>query len=164
MVYFITFSCYGRHLHGHASGSVDRGRNLFGSRRLEPDPRRIVAERELMDQPPYDLDRSRREAVLAALRERCLERHWNLLAAHVRTSHVHLIVGAEVRPERVMNDLKAYASRCLNRLGLDSSTRKRWARHGSTRWLWTQEDISSAIQYVVEQQGDPMEMFLAGRD
>jgi len=35
----------------------------------------------------------------------------------------------------VMNDFKAYASRWRNRMGLDGPNRKRWARHGSTRWL-----------------------------
>ena len=52
-----------------------------------------------MDQLPYGTDRSRRETVLAWLRERCTERRWNLLAAHVRTNHVHLVVEAELVPK-----------------------------------------------------------------
>ena len=114
-----------------------------------------------MDQPPYSMDRSRREAVLAALVEHCADRHWSLLAAHVRTNHVHIVVQADVRPERIMNDLKSYASRCLNRLGLDEPARKRWARHGSTRWLWKPQSVSAAIRYVVDEQGDPMAVFQA---
>jgi REP element-mobilizing transposase RayT len=114
-----------------------------------------------MDQPPYSMDRSRREAVLAALVERCTDRRWSLLAAHVRTNHVHIVVEAEVRPERIMNDLKSYASRCLNRLGLDDPAPKRWTRHGSTRWLWKVQNVSAAIRYVVDQQGDPMAVFEA---
>ena len=58
-----------------------------------------------------------------------------------------------------MNDLKAYASRCLNRKGLDEPARKRWARHGSTRWLWKRENVSAAIRYVVDEQGDPRAVF-----
>ena len=60
-----------------------------------------------------------------------------------------------------MNDLKSYVSRCLNRTGLDGPDRKRWARHGSTRWLWKPESVSAAIQYVVDKQGDPMAVFYA---
>jgi hypothetical protein len=60
-----------------------------------------------------------------------------------------------------MNDLKSYASRCLNRIGLDEPGRKRWARHGSTRWLWKPEDVSAAIRYVVDEQGHPMAVFEA---
>ena len=86
MTYLITFACYGCHLHGDESGSVDRGHNLPGGRVIEADPKRVSAERQLMDQPPYGMDTSRREAVLASLLERCSERHWSLLAAHVPTT------------------------------------------------------------------------------
>ena len=97
--------------------------------------------------------------LLASLRERCAQQNWNLLAAHVRTTHVHIVVEAEARPERIMNDIKAYASRCLNQTGLDEAGRKPWARHGSTRWLWKPEHVSAAIRYVVDEQGDPMAVF-----
>ena len=161
VTYLITFACYGCHMHGDESGSVDRKHDLPGSRLIQADPKRVLAERRWMDQPPYGLDRSRRETVLAAIVERCSDRHWGLRAAHVRTNHVHIVVDADVRPERIMNDLKSYASRCLNRLGLDDPARKRWARHGSTRWLWKRQDVSAAIRYVVDQQGDPMALFEA---
>jgi REP element-mobilizing transposase RayT len=85
---------------------------------------------------------------------------WVLLAAHVRTNHVHVVVEANIRPEMAMNAFKAYASRSLNRLGSDEPDRKRWARHGSTRWLWKDEDVQAAIQYVVSIQGEPMEVYL----
>jgi REP element-mobilizing transposase RayT len=116
-----------------------------------------------MVEPPYGMDRRRREVVLAALLERCTDRWWSLLAAHVRANHVHIVVEADVRPERIMNDLKSYASRCLNLKGLDESTRKWWARHGSTRWLWKPDSVSAAIRYVVDEQGDPMAVFEAIR-
>ena len=84
-----------------------------------------------------------------------------LLAAHVRTNHVHAVVEADLRPEKVMNEFKSYASRELNRLGRDGPDRKRWARHGSTRWLWRDEDLQQALQYVIEEQGEPMALFIA---
>ena len=74
---------------------------------------------------------------------------------------MHVVVEAEVRPEKVRNDFKAYASRGLNRKGGDESARKRWAHHGSTRWLWKDQDVLEAIRYVVEEQGEPMAVFLA---
>jgi REP element-mobilizing transposase RayT len=58
-----------------------------------------------MDQPAYSMDQTRREAVLAAFVQRCRDSNWNLLAAHVRMNHVHLVVEADVPPERIMNDL-----------------------------------------------------------
>ena len=149
MTYLITFACYGRHLHGSESGSVDRKQNVHGTPVLEMDSARAAAERESMDQAPYDLDQIRRDTVLEAIQDVCAHRGWSLLAAHVRSSHVHTVVEAEVPPERVMSDFKAYASRRLNRMRLDKSNRKRWARHGSTRWLWKPPHVSAAIQYVV---------------
>jgi len=121
----------------------------------------VATVREQMDQVPYLLDKVRREAVLDTLHEVCSHRNWSLWAAHVRTNHVHVIVEADVRPENVMNALKSYASRSLNRLGIDGPDRKRWARHGSTRWLWKDEDVLEAIRYVIWGQGELMEHYLA---
>ena len=157
--YLITFACYGCHLHGAEAGSVDRDHSLPGAPLVEANSRRVSFEQGRMDQLPYSTDGTRRDVVLSSMIERCSNNGWMLLAAHVRTNHVHLIVDAEVRPERVMNDLKSCASRCLNRLGLDVPTRKRWARHGSTRWLWERENVSAAIRYVVDGQGERMAVF-----
>jgi REP element-mobilizing transposase RayT len=121
---------------------------------------RTAVNLEQMNQAPYWLDIDRRATVLAALHEVCLHRKWNLLAAHVRTNHVHVVVEAEARPEMVMHAFKAYASRGLNRLGIDDADRKWWARHGSTRWLWKDSDVQEAIRYVVYGQGEPMEVYL----
>ena len=109
-----------------------------------------------MKEQPYQLTRRRRAAVLQAIREVCTYRGWTLLAAHVRSNHVHLVVIADERPERVLNDVKAYASRALNRTGLDHAPGKRWTHHCSTRYLWKAEHVRAAIQYVVSEQGAPM--------
>ena len=160
MRYFITFACYGARLHGDESGSVDRSHNLVGSRLLEPDARRVVIERQKMRQEPYVLDEPRRAVVLASILQHCVYRGWQLLAAHVRSNHVHAIVEAQIRPEKIMNELKSYASRELAHLGKDAPSRRRWARHGSTRWLWNDRDVRDAIQYVIEDQGKPMALFV----
>ena len=161
MTYLITFACYGAHLHGDQAGSVDRLHNQPGTRAIESDAGRVRLERSLMDQPLYTMNHARREAVLAGLVERASQRGWKLLAAHVRANHVHVVIVADAVPERILNDLKAYASRFLNRLGLDTPDRKRWARHGSTRWLAATESVVAAIRYVIEKQGDPMAVYVA---
>jgi transposase IS200 family protein len=130
MRYFITFACYGVHLHGDESGSVDRNHNVPGGRLAEANPERVAVMLRQMDQALYELDRERRMAVVQAIREVSVHRNWSLLAAHVRSNHVHVVVEADVQPDRVMNSFKSYASRTLNRLGIDEPERKRWARHG----------------------------------
>ena len=159
MTYLITFACYGCRLHGSESGSVDRDHNAPGTPILETDSARTTSEGELMDQSPYQLDEIRRDAVLKAIQEVCAHRGWSLLAAHVRSNHVHSVVEAEAPPERVMADFKAYASRRLNRMTLDEPNRKRWAFHGSTRWLWKPQHVSAAMQYVVTEQGETMSVY-----
>ena len=159
MTYLITFACYGCHLHGSESGSVDSGHNAPGTPTLATDSARAAAEAERMDQPPYHLDQIRRDAVLEAIQEVCVHRGWSLLAAHVRSNHVHTVVEAETPPERVMGDFKAYASRRLNRMRMDEPSRKRWAHHGSTRWLWKPQHVSAAMQYVIAEQGEAMSVF-----
>lgn len=159
MTYLITFACYCCHLHGDGSGSVDPAHNVPGTPILEGDSARAAFEWQRMDQSQYHLDQVRRDAVLEAIQEVCGHRGWSLLAAHVRSNHVHTVVQAEVPPERVMSDFKAYASRRLNRMRLDEPNRKRWARHGSTRWLWKPQHVSAAMQYVVAEQGDAMSAF-----
>jgi hypothetical protein len=161
VTYLITFACYGAHLHGDESGSIDRLRNLPGSRVISADAGRVALERRLMNLPPYSLDQPRRHAVLAALLERAHGRGWSVFAAHVRTNNVHVIIDAEASSERVMNDLKSYASRQLNAIGFDTRDRKRWARHGSTRWLRNRKNVEAAIAYVVEKQGDPMAVYVS---
>jgi len=160
MRYFLTFVCYGSRLHGEA-GAVDRNHNLPGSPTLAPEPEWVERETELMDQPPYLMDEGDRAVVLEAIREVCAYRGWLLLAAHVRTNHVHVIVEAEDKPEKVMNDFKRYASRNVSRSGSGEPGRKRWARQGSTRYLWKDEDVKEAVRYVVEEQGTPMAVFCA---
>ena len=114
-----------------------------------------------MSQEPYLLDAIRRQAVLEAVQEVCSHRAWALLAAHVRSNHVHAVVAADRSAEYVMNTLKAYASRALNQMGIDGPNRRRWARHGSTRHLWTSTSVSGAVRYVVSGQGEAMAVYEA---
>ena len=95
MYYLPTFSTYGTHVHGDELGSVFRGELL------EPD--------------------DERDRVLASIRDVCRFRSWTLVAAHVRTSHVHVVAGGKTAPE---------------------------TRHGSTRYLKTDRAFAAAINYV----------------
>ena len=160
VVFFITFSCYGQWVPGEA-GVVDRAHNRLGGPTM-PESERLNAHlRKSMKQPAYEMDQVRRAAVLSAIVETCRHRGWSLLAAHVRTTHVHAVIDAEAVPEQVMNSLKSYASRFLNQAGIDGADRRRWARHGSTRYLWTQDAITNAVLYVIEAQGGPMAVYEA---
>jgi REP element-mobilizing transposase RayT len=159
LAYHITFTCYGAKLHGDESGTVDPKHNLPGTPFIRHNPKLAAVKHNRMKQSPYEMDATRRHAVLEAIIETCVHQDWLLLAAHIRPKHAHVVVQGMAAPEKIMNYLKAYASRKLNQMAIDDPSRKRWARHGSTRYLWKQEDLETAVHYVVHEQGEPMEVY-----
>jgi REP element-mobilizing transposase RayT len=161
MTYLLTFSCYASHLHGDERGSIDRSHNRVGGPARPAEPGLWRFERDEMKEEPYLLDEIRRQIVLVAMIDVCAFRGWALLAGHVRMNHVHAVVEAPTRPEHIMADFKEYASRALNRSGLDRTRRKRWTRHGSMKRLFDRAARDGAIRYVLGSQGEPMAIYVA---
>ncbi len=189
LAYFITFTTYGTWLHGRDPGSVDRKHNTPATPFLPVNREVEESRREAMRQEPYLLDEARRGMVLRTILEVANHRRWALWAVHVRTNHIHIVVTASPiraesvsagihaenvraesvsagiphpstpKPEKVMNDFKAWASRRLGEAFNEPMDRERWTRHGSTRWLNTQVSLQQAIAYVVDEQGEPMSCF-----
>ncbi len=95
---------------------------------------------------------------MRAVREISVELNCALFAAHVRTTHIHVVADlSDKHPAEVTNAIKRRASRLLNAAGLDAGRQKRWARHGSYAQV---RDLGLAIRYVVERQGDALEVFV----
>ncbi len=103
------------------------------------------------------LDPSEAFVVLRAIRETCAFRNWRLLAAHVRSTHAHLVVDGIMEASGAIRDFKAYASRALNRSGV----RRRWSRGGNARLLGDFRAVRAAVRYVVDDQGSPMALYVA---
>jgi REP element-mobilizing transposase RayT len=159
LAYFISFTTYGTWLHGRDPGSVDRDHNAVGTPVLPPDEKRERSEQHQLREAPYLLTPERRQVVRETICEVAKHRGWRLWAAHVRTNHVHIIVSAAQKPERVMADFKAYASRRLAERLDESPTRKRWTQHGSTRYVWSEAQLAEKVEYVVNGQGEPMAVY-----
>ncbi len=159
LAYFITYTCYGTRLHGDERGTVDPAHNQPESPFLPANEQRRKVEANLMKQPAFVMDQARRIVVLKTIREVCNHRRWTLLAAHVRTTHVHLVAQGNAVPEKIMNDVKAYSSRRLNEAKLDPPDRIRWTRHGSTIYLWKMDEVEAKVHYTLYEQGDQMEVY-----
>lgn len=99
----------------------------------------------------------RRQTVEAAIRETCDYRGWEILALNVRTNHVHVVLNANLAKERVLANLKAWATRRLRGAGLATEEDRVWAHHGSTRVLDSEAAVEGAVQYVVFEQGVALE-------
>jgi REP element-mobilizing transposase RayT len=153
--YLITIRTYGTWLHGEDRGSVDR-RNYhrYGDPGMPPNKKLLTDEQDELRHGPVTLNPAQRAVVESAIREVCEHRRFELHAVNARSNHVHSVVGAACKPEHVMNGFKAYATRKMREGGLLSSDAKAWARHGSTPYLWTEEDLERAIDYVLNGQGD----------
>jgi REP element-mobilizing transposase RayT len=154
--YFITLTTYGTWLHGDTRGSVDRWHHEFGMPRIKPNKNLYACMQKEKQGKAIMFDEYQRKIVMNAIRSACKHYHWHLYAIHVRSNHAHLIVAANLVPEKIMNQLKAYASRALNKLLRQSSPQKYWARHGSTRYIWSKQFLFPAMHYVIDQQGSRM--------
>ena len=156
LAYLISFRCYGTWLHGDPRGSMDRIHNRYGAPKIQPNPQRVKYEKSLLKSPPVRLNTERRHIVEHAIRETCRIRKWNLRAINVRTNHVQTVVTSRKKPELVLNALKANATRELREAGCWRYDHSPWADGGSKIWLWSQTDLSNAIDYVLYEQGDPL--------
>ena len=159
LAYFITFSSYGAWLHGRDLGSVDKQHNQIGTPFLPPDAEQESEKRANMREPPYLLDAARRQVALRTILEVAAHRGWQVWACHVRTTHVHVIVSSNAKPEKIMSDFKAYAGRRLKEQLREPADFKRWTQHGSTRYLWTEEQVADKIEYVLNGQGAPLTVY-----
>ena len=154
LAYLITFRCYGTWLHGDERGSVDNLHNTYGTPFYPRNEQREEEERRRLKQAPVALDETRRIAVDQAMREVCKHRNWGLRAINVRTNHIHAVVSAPCKPEKVLNDFKAYATRGMRKAGVWQSDLTPWAEKGSRRYLWTPRQVERACDYVLNHQGD----------
>ena len=163
LAYLITFRCYGTWLHGNPRGSMDREHNVYGAPMIPASERLENSERRQLKHPPVTLDARQRRVVEAAIRGVCTHRQYVVHALNVRTNHVHCVVAvarppgsAPCKPEPMLDAFKAYATRALRQAGSIGSNTKLWSRHGSTIYLWTEQDVGKAIEYVTVGQGDEL--------
>ena len=154
LAFLITFRCYGTWLHGEERGSIDRRNyNRYGTPAMPANLRLLEEERAELKHRAVVLNLVQREVVELAIREVCEHRAYVLHAVNVLTNHVHSVVSAPDKPEHVMESFKAYATRRLREANLLNRNIRPWARHGSTPYLWTEEAMRRAIDYVVNRQG-----------
>ncbi len=159
LAHFITFSTYGTWLPGRDPGYVDRHNNEFGEPVLPPDSQLEARSRSLMTQPEYRLDEPRRRIVLQTISDHVMFRGWTLWAVHVRTNHLHVVVSTDRHPDKAMNELKAWSSRRLREQLGEPADRRRWTKHGSTKWLWTTDELRDRIDYTLDRQGVRLEHY-----
>jgi len=152
LAYFITINTYGNWHGGDARCSVIK----------EHGTPQIIAARPGLEKyrkthlkyPPVKFDDQQRNIVLEAFQKVCEYKQWVLLAGHVRSNHAHILVKSPDSVEKVMNTLKAWATRKLRENHYD--LKKVWTRHGSTIHLFDTDKIREKAKYIIFEQGKRM--------
>lgn len=137
-------------------GWVDAQHCIPGSPMLVSDPIREAWWRAHLKELPWTIEPEAGQVTHEALRSVCRHRQWIAHALHVRMTHVHAAVAGDVRPERMLCDFKAYATRALRSAFPEVRRRRYWADHGSTRYLWNEVSFRAAVDYALNQQGAKM--------
>ena len=147
IAYHITWRTHGSWLPGDSRGWVKH--NILGIQ--EASPGLEAHARGLTDGGEIVLTQGQRVIVEATIREHCRIRQWVLHAINVRSNHVHVVVSANIDPNRVMAQFKAWCSRRLNE-ATENPPAKWWAGHGSTKWINDERYLEEAVRYVLEGQ------------
>ncbi len=152
LAYFITFTTYGTWLHGDERGSVLIEQSQ--AKQISPTDCFCNHQKRQMKYPAVVLDSDQREIVLQTIIAHCTLQNWRLYAVHVRSNHVHLLVFCTEKPDKVMGELKAWATRKLRQA--HCTLPKVWTQHGSTQLVFIQAKLKEKIRYIILEQGDPM--------
>jgi REP element-mobilizing transposase RayT len=111
---------------------------------------------ETLSHPPVKLRRRQRAVIEEAIRETCRIRKWEFWTTNIRTNHVHTVVSAPCKPEKILAAFKANATRKLREAGCWHSSKSPWVVRGSKRYLWSERDVINAVVYVEYDQGEPL--------
>jgi REP element-mobilizing transposase RayT len=162
LAYLLTFTTYGSHLIGDQAGSVDKSHNQYGAPFVQPNRRREAKARSRMRERAYFLSPKARAMVRKAIVHACRRYGWRLRAIHVRNHHNHGVVTADASPDVVLTAWKSFATRALKESGEEPKRKRRWTEKGSKRRIWTEKQLANAIDYVVNRQGEKMEVWIEG--
>ncbi|MGL4943347.1 MAG: transposase [Thermoguttaceae bacterium] len=105
----------------------------------------------MLKHPETRLSTQHRDVARQTIYEVCTHRNWQCLAVGVQSNHVHVVVKGDVKPGKILADLKAYATRRLREQFEELRDKTIWAESGSTRNLWNEDSVKQAVQYVQNQ-------------
>jgi REP element-mobilizing transposase RayT len=162
-VWLLTWTTYGTWLPGDPRGFVtpirdDAGKQVIHNEYGTPcdadvAPLRNYAQ-SILRQAPVWLTAEQANVVAVQLRETAAHRAWGLLALAVMANHVHVVLEApeNIPSQKILGDLKAYATRALDRAFGTTPKRIWWTERGSKRLKPTPEAAAAAVRYVRDQK------------
>ena len=156
IAFLFTWSTYGTWLPGDARGWVEY-RHGFQL----PDPILELECAARMTEDACRLAPHQRQRVGDQIAETCEKKRWVLHAVNCRSNHVHVVLSSMAHPKTIREQLKAWCTRRLNEQeverGIPAQERRSnwWTERGSIRWIFCEEDLAAAIEYVRFEQDNP---------
>lgn len=155
LAYLLTFRTYGTWLHGDERTSIKRdGWNRYEHPRYKANKTLEGWMRQEMEGETFIMSDPMRIVVDNAIRELCERRGFGLHALNIRTNHGHAVASAAMKPERIVDAIKAAATKALRDAGLVRGDQKVWSRGRSRRYLWKPKHVVAAVEYTLYGQGD----------
>jgi REP element-mobilizing transposase RayT len=148
LAYFITWTVYGTHLQGAATGWRKYKRGMLPSQ-----PLLESWHKSRLKYPVLQLNPTNRLLVERAIDEHCRVRQWRLWRVSARSNHVHVVVTATGVSGAVVRDqLKANSTRLLRERDSAFCDRPTWSRGGDWQCLNSEDDLQTAVAYVRDAQ------------
>jgi REP element-mobilizing transposase RayT len=148
LAYHITFGTYGTRLHGSDRPTVDRSQNKFGEPIIGKDAEWETIERSLLRFPPRVLTAEQRIFVERTIPDICIRGGWEFVATAAARDHVHNVIRASVEGLDVRKWLKRWISQAMTKRWPLMQDQVWWAECGSVKWIWEQDYLDRAVDYV----------------
>ncbi len=156
LAFYLTWPTYGTWLPGDERGWVKHREGFQPS-----DSIRKMEAQSRMTEDACRLDEQQQSLIEGTITEHCRIRGWELYAVNCRSNHIHVVVMANLKPENVRSQLKAWCTRKLKQLeqqrcpGVLGVRENWWAERGSRRYINDIEGLDTVIQYVRDAQDHP---------
>lgn len=154
---------YGNLLPGDIRGFVSNVRdgdgpevrhNIPGTEHDKDLPSLVQHARKNLIGDPIRVNLEQAEVLLPQFQETAAFRNWRLFAVAIMANHCHVVIGVpgDPEPKTLLQGLKSYGSRALNRKWKKPKSGTWWTESGSKRKLPEDPAVLAAIQYVVDQE------------
>lgn len=143
-----------------SAGAIDKFNNKHDTPYLPENQKWHKFNREILKYSPVELNDKMRNSVENGLRETCEIRRWKIFAINVRTNHVHVVVSiGDKSSKKALIAFKANSTRKMREDKVWEFEHSPWAEKGSRKFLWTEKSVETAIDYVINGQGNPLPKF-----
>ena len=160
--WFITCTTYGQWLPGDERGFVsnkfegettERKNNQVGTQYDNGRLELKSAAKKLMLGPQIVLSYPKAVLVRNQFEETARYRSWTIVAGSIMANHFHVLVGVpdDPDPDKILGDLKSYASRKLNAQYGKPQNGTWWTTHGSKRIIDTELSFNRCVSYILSQ-------------